>query len=337
MTPTFPRAFFLALLTTSTLSLGCSSSSSSHGTGPADASTADSTSPSDAQSEALADARPTDDVPAIDATGIVAARPYTLHVPSGYKAGTPTPVLFMFHGFGISGDVEEAYMQLQGVSDAHGFLYVYSTGTLSKPTDGGLGSTFWNATNACCDFYDSGVDDVQYFDAMLDDLQSKYSVDPKRVFVVGHSNGGFMSHRLACDRASRVAAIVSLEGAQWLDLSKCNPSAPVSVVEVHGDADQTIYFDGGSTQSAAYPGALATMGDWGSRNGCTGALAATGQTLDLVADLPGSETAVEAYAGCPPGIDAQLWLVHGGVHIPTLTQPGWGETVWTFLSAHPRP
>jgi hypothetical protein len=72
-------------------------------------------------------------------------------------------------------------------------------------------------------------------------------------------------------------------------------------------------------------------------NGCTGALAPTGQTLDLVADLPGSETTVEGYAGCPSGIDAQLWLVHGGIHIPTLNQPGWGETVWAFLSAHPRP
>ena len=259
-----------------------------------------------------------------------------MHVPPGYDASQPTPLVFMFHGYGVTGDIEEAYLQLANTSDVRGFLFAYGNGTLDHPPDGGPGSTFWNATDGCCDLYDAGVDDVQYFDAMLIDAVARYNVDRKRVFVVGHSNGAFMSHRLACDRASTVAAIFSLAGAQWFDLSHCSPSEPVSVVELHGTDDPTIVYDGGSTEEGPYPSAPTTVADWVTKNGCTGQVSPTGQTLDIDVQLPGSETQVLAAQGCPSGIDVQLWSIAGGVHIPTLNQPGFGDLVWGFLSAHPK-
>ncbi|HEY1697889.1 MAG TPA: hypothetical protein VGG39_37265 [Polyangiaceae bacterium] len=328
---------FLALASAG-FALGCSSSSSSgsHGAPQPDASTGGDAATTGADAAGPSDAGPTD-ASSLDAAGIVAARPYQLHVPSGYDPSQPAPLVFMFHGYGASGSLEEAYMQLTGTSDAHGFLYAYSDGTLDHPPDGAAGSRFWNATNACCDLFDAGVDDVQYFDAMLADIESKYSVDPKRIFVIGHSNGGFMSHRLACDRASEVAAIFSLAGAQWYDLGRCTPTTTVSVAEIHGDADQTILYDGGATSEGTYPGAPTTVADWASRNGCTGDLADTGQTVDVVADIPGSETHVSSYQGCPAGIDVELLTMGGASHIPILNQPGWGELVWGFLSAHAKP
>jgi polyhydroxybutyrate depolymerase len=267
----------------------------------------------------------------LDGAAIVAARPYTLHVPAGYQANRATPLLVMFHGFGASGALEEEYMGLTATSDAHSFLYAYPDGTVD-PT----GRRFWNGTDACCDLHSIPVDDVQYFDSMVADIESRYNVDRKRVFAIGHSNGGFMSHRLACDRASTVAAILSLAGAQWNDATKCSPSNAVSVAEVHGDADPTILYAGGKTAEGTYPSAPATVADWAQKDGCTGALAATGQTYDVDSALPGSETQVQSYRGCPAGIDVQLWLIRGGGHIPTFT-PGWGERVWGFLSAHPKP
>ena len=103
----------------------------------------------------------------------------------------------------------------------------------SEPGDGFVGALrklFLHAgnrrdvTDGCCDLYQSRVDDVTYFDAMLDDISAKNNVDKKRVFVVGHSNGGFMAHRLACDLSPAVEAIVSLAGAQWLDVTMCQPT-----------------------------------------------------------------------------------------------------------------
>jgi poly(3-hydroxybutyrate) depolymerase len=125
--------------------------------------------------------------------------------------------------------------------------------------------------------------------------------------------------------------------AQWDDLGKCEPTGTVSVAEIHGDADMTIAYDGGATMEGTYPAAPTTVSDWAMRNGCTGAVAASGQTYDIDSTLPGNETQVQAYGGCPAGIDVQLWTIHGGGHIPTLNQPQWGETVWGFLSAHPKP
>jgi polyhydroxybutyrate depolymerase len=267
----------------------------------------------------------------VDAGGIVAGRPYTLHVPSGYDATKPTPLVVMFHGYSATGALQEAYMQLAVTSDAHTFLYAYADGTVDK-----TGERFWNATDACCDLYGIPVDDVQYFDAIVADIESRYNVDTKRIYEVGHSNGGFMGHRLACDRASTLAAVVSLAGAQWLDPGKCFPSEPVSILEMHGTADAVIDYNGGSTTEGTYPSAQQTVTTWAGKDGCTGALAPTGEMLDIDPTLPGSETIVARYGGCPAGIDVELMTIQGGSHIPTINHPAWGELVWGFLSSHPK-
>ncbi len=272
------------------------------------------------------------DAPALDAAGIVAARPYTLHVPSGYDPTKATPLVVMFHGYSVDGPSEELYMGLTAASDASTFLYAYGDGTVDK-----MGYRFWNATNACCDLDGIPVDDVAYFDAIVADVSSRYNVDRKRIYEVGHSNGGFMGHRLACDRASVLAAVVSLAGAQWDDPNKCTPSEPVSIVELHGDADTVIVYDGGSTSEGTYPSAPATVNIWGAKDGCTGSLSPTGQTLDVDTTLLGNETVVSAFGGCPAGIDVQLWRIQGGSHIPTVSHPGFAELVWGFLGAHHKP
>jgi polyhydroxybutyrate depolymerase len=260
--------------------------------------------------------------------GILGARPYTLHVPSGNDPSKPTPLVVMFHGYGTTGAGEELYFQLAATSDANGFLYAYGNGLVDS-----TGNRFWNATNACCDFDDNPVDDVAYFDAIVADVKSKYSVDPDRVFAIGHSNGGFMAHRLACDRSGTIAAIVSLAGAVWDDPSKCTPTALISVAEVHGNADMEIGYDGGTTMEGTYPSAPTTVATWAAKNGCSGALAATDAMPPLDSMLP---TVVQAYGACPAGIDVELWTIQGGAHIPGLSYPGWGNAVWSFLSAHPK-
>jgi polyhydroxybutyrate depolymerase len=309
------------------LSVACSSGTPASTDSPIDA-----TAPTDAKSPETDGASPVADAADLsEAAAIVAARPYTLNVPPSYDATKPTPLVVMFHGYSASGQLEELYMGVTATSDSAGFLYAYGDGTIDD-----AGNRFWNATDGCCNFDGSKVDDVAYFDAIVDDVSSKYNVDPKRIFVLGHSNGGFMAHRLACDRAPRVASIVSLAGVVWEDPTKCDPANTVAILDVHGTADETIGYDGGATQSGVYPSELTTMATWSQKNGCTGALAATGQTLDIDTGLPGSETIVSTVGGCPTGIDVQLWTVQGGMHIPSLS-PTWGSMVWGFFSTHPKP
>jgi pimeloyl-ACP methyl ester carboxylesterase len=75
------------------------------------------------------------------------------------------------------------------------------------------GHRFWSATDACCNLDGLAVDDVAYLRAVIRDVSARHAVDPRRVFIVGHSNGGFMAHRMACEASDLVAAVVSLAGA----------------------------------------------------------------------------------------------------------------------------
>jgi polyhydroxybutyrate depolymerase len=256
------------------------------------------------------------------AAQLLKQRPYQLRVPASYSASTPAPLLIGLHGFGGTGDQFESWWQLAPVAGARGVLYVAADGRPNANGDQG-----WNAVpNSTLPPYD-----VLYLGALIDDVAAHYNVDPKRVFVAGHSNGAVMAHRLACDLAPRIAAIVSLAGQVPLVTSQCNPTDLVSVVEVHGDRDEVIAYDGSNG-----PSAHDTVSSWADRNGCTGKLAATGAMLDVDADLPGAETRVETYAGCPAGASVELWTIHGGPHHPNLVQPGWGEMVIGWLLAHPK-
>ena len=258
-------------------------------------------------------------------------RPYGLKVPEGYEGAQALPLVVLLHGYTADGDKQARYFRLPEQADKAGFLLATPNGTRDL-----MGNRFWNGTDACCDFYRSGVDDVAYLDAMIDEIAARYPVDPARVFVVGHSNGAFMAHRYACDRADRVAAIVTLAGMQWKDQSHCNPSSPVSVLQVHGRQDETVKYDGGMMPNgASYPGAAETVGDWAEQDGCTGSLGATGRRFDVEGGIPGDETVEEAYSGCPDGTTLQLWTIERGRHVPAFNEH-WAEAIWTFMANHPK-
>ena len=64
---------------------------------------------------------------------------------------------------------------------------------------------------------------VAYLRAIIRDVMARYPVDRRRVFVVGHSNGGFMAYRMACEASDLVTGVVSLAGATWKDPARCRP------------------------------------------------------------------------------------------------------------------
>ena len=194
---------------------------------------------------------------------LVIARPYDFDQPAGYDAGKSYPLIVLVHGFGANGFVQDALFGFNQLADARGVFVAHPDGTLNSG-----GSRFWNATDACCDNEHSGVDDVAYLNAVIDDMEANFNIDTKRVFFVGHSNGAFMSHRMACDSADRVAAIVPLAGDVWQDASKCNPSSPVAVAQVHGDNDTLVPYDG----YGLMPSAKQSVGTWAQKNGCSGNL-----------------------------------------------------------------
>jgi polyhydroxybutyrate depolymerase len=76
------------------------------------------------------------------------------------------------------------------------------------------------------------------------------------VYAVGVSNGGRFATRLACDRSDKIAAVVSVAGADGVPT--CDPKHPVSILEIHGTADQVVPY------GVVVPWARA----WARRDGC---------------------------------------------------------------------
>ncbi len=260
-----------------------------------------------------------------------ADRPYDVFVPSGYDPSTPMPLLLLLHGYTASGDTQEAYFNFEPLAESRGFLYVHPDGTVDPN-----GQRFWNATDACCAFGGEPPDDAAYLLAIIEQVSDDYSVDPNAIFLAGHSNGGFMSYRMACEHADTIAGIASLAGATFADSADCTPSEPVSVLQVHGTDDTVIAYDGGAIFGNDYPSARQTVESWVASNSCDPTPSVTADTLDLDAAVDGSESDTEVFTGCELGAQVELWTIDDGSHVPDVTDE-FSAAVVDFLLDHPKP
>ncbi len=254
-------------------------------------------------------------------------RPFTLYVPSAYRAGTALPLLVLLHGYSSSGAGQEGYLKIASEAEKRGILYAVPDGTTDARND-----RFWNATEACCNFNGSTVDDSTYLTEVIAAVSARYSVDATRVYLAGHSNGAFMSFRMACEHADLIAAIAVLNGAMFTDMSRCKPSQPVSVLNIRGDADDLIRYDGGRIGGNLYPSTAATVNAWVIHNGCVAVPVNSDSELDLVTDVDGAETTVTTYGGCGENSSVELWRIRGGSHVPAFT-PNFVPAVLDFLLA----
>jgi polyhydroxybutyrate depolymerase len=285
-----------------------------------------------AASAASSTTAPTASSTAQNAAAWIERRPYRFGVPDGVEPSKPLALVLYLHGLGGGAASFERALRVRELANRRGFAYAIPDGTPD-----GVKRKFWNATDSCCNFEHLDIDDVGYLRAVIDDASHRHAIDPKRVYVVGFSNGGFMAHRLACELSDRIAAIVSIAGAVWEDATRCQPSAPVAVLQIHGDKDPSVAFGGGKTlgraDTAQQPGARETVARWAQHDGCD-LQPKSGEAFDLEERLEGSETVPLRYVGCKAGA-VELWVVRGGNHFVAQGQ-GAGDRIWSFLRAHPK-
>lgn len=257
--------------------------------------------------------------------------PVEVRLPDRWDGSTPAPLLLLLHGYGSSARLQEAYMRLGPVARKRGLLYAVPDGTRDPSF-----ARFWNATDACCDLYGSGVDDSAYLRELIDAIAAQCPVDPFRIYLLGHSNGGFMAYRMACDHAERIAGIASLAGATWADPAACAPAEPVHVLQLHGTEDGSIDYEGGAIRGVRYPGARQTAATWAAYAGCGAEPEALPGRLNLDRLTPGRETSRESWAaGCDAGGSAELWTLAGSPHIPALRR-AFRRGVIGYLLDHPK-
>jgi polyhydroxybutyrate depolymerase len=280
----------------------------------------------------------------IDSAGT--SRWFYRHVPPGYDAKRPTPLVLDIHGYSEGAAVHTKMSALGPYGDQHGFITITPQGRGTIP--------LWD-TNL-------NGEDMAFIGALLDSLDRTLCVDDNRVYVTGLSNGAFMTSAVACAYADRVAAAAPVAGIREID--GCRPSRAVPVVAFHGTDDGFVAFDGGLGARAlslpAPDGSGRTIGQqgtasnlakgpsipditasWAKRNGC-----GTPPQEQAIA----SDVTVVRFS-CPPGAEAELYRITGGGHTwpgsqfskaissfvgPTTFSISANEVMWSFFSAHPR-
>ena len=198
------------------------------------------------------------------------------------------------------------------------------------------------------------MDDVGFVRDLLKQLESDYSIDAKRVYATGISNGGFMSYRLALDLNGTFAAVAPVGALMTEQLyGKPPPASPVSVLLVMGKDDPFVPWSGGDVTAGlrnrgTVVSTAATIEYWLKADGC----AATAAISELPDSDPsdGTRARVELYGGGREGTAVELIAVEGGGH----TWPGGlqylrertigktsrdfdaSEVIWDFFKQHPQ-
>jgi polyhydroxybutyrate depolymerase len=163
-------------------------------------------------------------------------RVYSVRLPDNYDDTQRYPVMIALHGYG-------------------GSAIEFQTGTMLDDLvfDAGWISVFPEGINAAWYYLDEQEmladgqyqNDIEFMALLLDDLATKYAIDPDRVMVVGFSNGGLMALRMGCDLSERLAGVIAIAANYAFELAQhCLDAEPIAEMLIWGSADEVFPFNG---------------------------------------------------------------------------------------------
>ncbi len=266
-----------------------------------------------------------------------AVRTYHLHLPPQQTA--MLPLLLVLHGGGGTGAGMINLTHMNDLADKEGLAVVYPDG-LNKGWADGRGAS---------DSDQKGIDDVAFLGQLISTLESRFSIDAHRVYVTGISNGGFMTQRLGCELAGRIAAIVPVVATLSVHQSTtCAPSRPIPILYVLGENDPLVPYNGGEVRGplsgdrGAVLSATDSLAAWAKLDGCAGT-PATRTLPDRTQD--NTHVSQTLYTNCQGGAQVGLDSVAGGGHtwpsgeqylpvaaVGRVTHQIGNADLWAFLS-----
>ena len=183
-------------------------------------------------------------------------RSYLVYIPELADTAQPAPILMSLHGFASNAEQQRTWSGFNALADEFGFIAVYPQGAGFVPR--------WNNGISQFQPVDSLID-VIFFDDLLADMAGRACIDEKRVYATGFSAGGGMAHRLACERADRIAAVGTVAAAISDLPDGCNPSRPVPLMHFHGAEDRIVPIGG---EAPFLPDIGDWVEGWAERNEC---------------------------------------------------------------------
>ena len=187
---------------------------------------------------------------------------------------------------------------------------------------------------------------MKFIRTLLDDLDTVVTVDPRRVYATGLSNGGAMCYRLASELSDRIAAIAPVAGT--MAIAQANPKRPVPVIAFHGTADSIVKYNGGNSGALQpHKSVDETVEIWRKLDGCP-----KPATIVELPDRDAEDGCTVRKTEYPPGkanAEVILYTIQNGGHtwpgqkspLPTLGKStldiSANDLIWEFFQKHPKP
>jgi len=231
-------------------------------------------------------------------------RKYILHIPKNYNKNKSTPLILAFHGGMGTAEVMRDYYGWVEKSEIEEFIVAFPNGA-SRFNSGKFAT--WNAGNCCAYAVTSNSDDIGFVKLIIEDLKNKVNID--KIFATGMSNGGMLSHKLACEMSDTFTAIAAVSGTNNFD--ECDPKNPISIMHVHGLKDDRVLFNGGcgpacnTKAETEYTSVPDTISDWIERNNCNNNPKRVLENENGYCDL---------YSECENNVHVELCVAEDGGH-----------------------
>jgi poly(3-hydroxybutyrate) depolymerase len=201
------------------------------------ADTGDSSNTSTSASENNSDANNQESTQGLEQNGRVQldvngqSREYKLYIPST-QSETDQPLLIVVHGGGGRDYPFPQQNRFQQLAEQEGFVIAYA---LSELQPGNEGEWQLNTDN-------QSLHDINYIEAIMDDVAQRTSIDATRVYATGYSIGSMFVYELVCQLSSRLAAVASYAGTMPMNPKSCTPSDYIGVMHLHGSDDWLISY-----------------------------------------------------------------------------------------------
>ncbi|MEI9885770.1 MAG: hypothetical protein WDN08_04575 [Rhizomicrobium sp.] len=256
-----------------------------------------------------------------------------LHVPDSYDASVASPLVVVLHGYGVTGTLQDAFFNLGTIAERERLFIMAPDGTPNSH-----GKQFWECDRHVLRRREVGSRRREVHPRPHRRAEQLLQHRSEAGVVVGHSNGGSMAFRMACDASERIAASADLAGPYFLNQALCQPKTPVSILHMHGTSDTVVPYQGGPGRDGAGPfvPAINSVTAWAGLDHCNPTPDTSAPPIDLDGDVPGAETNVSRYVGCTPGIDVELWTMQGSPHVPFNMTKNFPDLIFDFLSKHPK-